>query len=217
MTFPIVVLAVLWYLGIAGAQGQPRVVKLPPTWVPFSSDVVTTQPGYPPSEGRFYRGSDGSERLEIASGPVIYAQIKNIGQRTFYHLKGGADHWTAQPMMLPPEGWLPLPEIAESAQTGRQPERVEGMTAYRQNRLHGWWVVAIPDLNFFDVESHFGDGKTARHFNITIGEPDPSLFVPPPGVKIVQITEPGGIVFTPDPVPVDEQIDQYKKRHPEQR
>jgi hypothetical protein len=132
-----IVLAVFGCVGIARAQseGQPRVLKLPPTWVAFSSDVTIVQPDGQEQRGRFYRGSDGSERLEITSGPMIYTTIKNISQRTFYRFQGptrvrpAADHWPAQPMLLPPEGWLPIPEIVESAKTMRQREPVDGVTA----------------------------------------------------------------------------------------
>jgi hypothetical protein len=78
-------------------------------------------------------------------------------------------------------------------------------------------MVALPDLNFFEVEQHGDNGSMTKHFNIAVGEPDSSLSVPPAGAKIVQMSEPGGIIFAPDPVPVKEQIEQYKKQHPEAR
>jgi hypothetical protein len=56
------------------------------------------------------------------------------------------------------------------------------------------WLL-VPELNFFPVvQQAVATGRREAYSNIALGEPDGNLFEPPPGVEVVALTEPRGIV-----------------------
>jgi hypothetical protein len=145
------------------------------------------------------RNSDGSEYREMLTGRTIYATIKNIPQETFYR-RGIDPHgpWSAQPMILPPEGWKPMTFNLQSPKMVRLTERFEGMEVYRQEFGNGPTInILVPNLNFLTVLSDLQvKGRRVRFYNIVRGEPQPNLFEPPTGAEIRKSSTPGGIIFS---------------------
>jgi hypothetical protein len=173
---------------------------LPDKWVPFTADVLQSQDDDPGSSGKFARDSNGSAYFEMFNGATVYATIKNIPQRTFYqrHMSEPS-FWVAHPMVLPPEGWNPITEIPVSDRMVRLPQPFERMEAWEWTYNSGRRNIAIPDLNFFQVRRELTVRNRKVVFsNIRRGEPDPALFVPPPGVEVRKSRRPHGIVYTPD-------------------
>jgi hypothetical protein len=169
------------------AQEQPGAEILQPSgWVAFQADVEITQRGKPLILGSFYRGSDGSVRLETwdAKDPsqrVI--SIKNKTTRTRY--------------VKPPDkagvGWKSYP-LGETTQPYRyrtnshiraHSSRVEGYSLYLSIGPEGDTRLLAPDLNFFPlVVQGVKDGRREVYKNIKRIEPPASLFEPPSGVQV---------------------------------
>ena len=124
---------------VASAQERPvlpgateAMFPQPATWVAVSA--VIERDGV--AVGQFRRAADGSTRIEWAtpdaSGRTI--EIRNIGQRRFYTY-GPATGWTAQPMLLPTQGWVP-PRVSVRAAGVKVATTQDGYDVYeRGNRM----------------------------------------------------------------------------------
>jgi hypothetical protein len=169
-------------------------------WVPFAATYRATDHRGASYEGRFWRSSNGSQRLEVVRGPLTYVQIVNVPRGLFWRCVGAAcaeGRWTEQRMVLPPEGYRP----------GRLQPR-----GARQSRIGPWQVVErrsgrglvafeAPELNYFAIRTTWGDGGETVYDDIVPGEPDAALFELPPGARVKRLPQPGGIVFSPSALP----------------
>jgi len=215
-TLVIVVLPALVVLGVfatakaiqsvsarALPQQPPELVPAPTNWVPFSADFRGTGvlPGGEGSAtvGKFYRNSDGSERLEtrIASRAGLgTVNIKNIPESHFYVFMRDRG-WTVQPMILKPTGHKPSLYPVDTPGLRRSDTIVDGFDTYELvNSNTGTVRTVVPALNFFEVLREGGaSGNKLQYNNIRLEEPPSELFRPPLGVAITEISEPGGIVY----------------------
>jgi hypothetical protein len=188
-------------------------IPQPQQWVPFSAELVITFPGRPSHSGRVFRASDGSVRLE--SGPardntVRVISIQNVTRGVFY-LNGprGENRWTESPLQTPTRGWRPLRRLSGTEGLTRYPYKValgagmdgslqasDGFDAYQYiGPSRASMALQLPALNFYDVvRQSFVSGRREVLSNIVIGEPDGTLFEPPPGAPLVRAEAPAGIV-----------------------
>jgi len=179
----------------------------PQGWVPFSADVQVSQPGQPLVVGHFYRSSDGSTRLETGPGDErVVVSIRNIKRVTFF-VKNPKGEWISRPMKMRPGVYMPGRMKATTAGLFNYPFRLalregesgslradSGMKAYQYINPSGNVSLLAPELNFFAVLQVTLDGRSEQYSQIKMGEPDASLFEPPPGVQVTARSEPGGIV-----------------------
>jgi hypothetical protein len=186
---PILILCVGFSVSSACHAEMPT---SPHDWVAFSADItVKTASGETISNGKYWRTKDGSDRLETnaaARSPVV--QIRNVSASLCYRFREG--FWTAQPMVLPSNGWRPP---FKTIKPGSNRVMVGGFVGYRISSDRGDYVIRVPELNFFDVLTFTAkDRRYEEYFSVTLGEPDPNLFLPPTNVFVKQLTQPGGII-----------------------
>jgi hypothetical protein len=132
--------------------------------------------------------------------------IRNIRRVTFF-LKNPKGEWISRPMKLRPGVYMPGRMKTTTAGLFDYPFRLElregesgslradsGMKAYEYINPSGNVSLLTPELNFFPVLQVTLDGRSEQYSQIKLGEPDASLFEPPPGVQVTAKSEPGGIV-----------------------
>jgi len=183
------------------AQTQLQVVFGPEKWVPFSAIATNVHGSGPTVVGKFYRASDGSIRSE--SGPsfadVNIIGIENVSERTFYwwHASRG---WESHPMDLPPSGWQPLRKRSFNVLNDLTTDRIEGFDVMGTTDRHHITTYEAPQLNFFRLRTvvpcpdSMQTGCGIWLSEISIAEQPSEYFRPPLGERIVQRSEPGGIV-----------------------
>jgi hypothetical protein len=176
-------------------------LQQPANWVPFSATSRFVYPSGSVVFGRFYRSSDGSERLdkEAYSGQPATTTIKNIPTATYYIGMGMptcCDKWASYPMKLPMEGYTPS-YIRPPGSTAL--EKVEarwsGFDAYRLLSKN-YTRVLVPGLNYFAVLTDDPAGRRREFLNIQVGEQPSDLFEPPAGAVVVRVNRYDGIVDT---------------------
>ena len=181
------------------ASASPRHELLPqPTgWAAFSADAELVHPAGQTYHGRYLRASDGSTRFVLTPDgtDVAHITIRNFAQKAYYVCTGSK--WMTGPMEVPPEGYKP-PRYHSGMQGltpyayklgllkgGNRSLRAEkGLDAYHYVTPSGTVWLLAPALNFQAVVKVFLDGMRLEFSEIEIGEPDRSLFLPPPGVAV---------------------------------
>ncbi len=188
---------------VVGARQSPSsayLVHVREAWVPFAATYRAVDERGFTYEGRFWRASNGSRRLEVARGPLTYVEIVNVSRALFWRCVSAActeGRWTEQRMMLPPDGY--------------RPGRLQPRDA-RESRIGPWRVVETrsgrgavffeaPDLDYFPIRTIWSAGGETVYDDIVLEEPDPALFELPPGARVRRLPQPGGIVFSPSPSP----------------
>jgi len=183
---------------VAALQNRvaPEYVEAPDAWVPFTANVTVTFPGRPPVVGRYYRSSNGSHRLE--TGPtehdVRVVFIKNIPEGVHYlrsdsgwirEAEPGGTAQTSPPRFRKTPMWSEYPyKLAiRKGESGSVTSAI-GWTAYQVTNSQGVMKLKVADLNLFDVVTQRPDGRYEKYTDIQVGEPDPTLFVPPTGVAV---------------------------------
>lgn len=177
---------------LATTASQSHDVAAPSHWVPFSADVEITRPTASARlTGRFFRSSNGSSRQEfLESAPLV--TIMNVGMNTYFELRRG--QWCRHPMGVGPKGYHPLKMREENATLGKRPIQFESLVV-RELRNPRTIELIAPELNFFAVTTEgVPSGAKTRYHNIVKGEPDPSLFEPPPAADVVMHQTPMGIL-----------------------
>jgi hypothetical protein len=171
-------------------------IDAPTTWVAFQATVVQGSPGESLVHGRYFRSSNGSERLE--TGPdlkdIRVVSIKNTLRRTAFTMSPRG-FWTQMPWQAPHDG-LP-PQYVQSPNIRLHPFRLAirkgesgatnadvGFTAYSRTQLSGMTSLIVPELNFFEVVRQRPDGWHQAFREIEQREPDGDLFLPPPDAVV---------------------------------
>ncbi len=173
-------------------------ISAPASWIALSADIVRTFPGTAQRQvGRFYRGSDGSELMatwvEGREGGLRAINIRNVSLNTFYHTwKDG--EWYSHPMKLPPGGYTPKNRL--QSDYVRHPQQIQGFDTYRRVHRFGMVNYEAPSLNFLALLSQHTTGEAVRQefVNIVLGEPEATVFLPPPGAIIEASPVLSGIV-----------------------
>jgi hypothetical protein len=187
-------------VGLAARRGQAvTYLPQPNHWVPFSADMTVTHSGTSDKivYGRFYRSSDGSTRLETGPQPLepLVIHIKNAKQHLMWVFRGG--RWYMSPFSmgpLPPQmstrtGLQPYPnKLALRPGQNNSVTSNSGFEAYRSVTRNGTLALMVPELNFFPVLRQRLDGRRELYASILLQEPDPALFLPPPGPTIVDVS-----------------------------
>lgn len=167
----------------------PEIVEGPTEWVAFQALVRVSHPGAPVIQGRFFRSSNGSERLE--TGPSLddirVVSIKNVLQGFAYDglprlNKWRRVSWTSRTGGKPPvtyrsPAWSihPYRLALKKGQSGAL-DATEGFTAYSFRQGSGGVTLKVPELNFFEVVRQRPDGRYEIYSEIELVEPDWQLF-----------------------------------------
>jgi hypothetical protein len=173
-------------------------IDAPTAWVAFTADYVKGYPGKDEVLGRFFRTSNGSDRLE--SGPpddpsrVVF--IHNIARGVYYTKRIAADghvFWISGPMALPPDGWKPMQMTEEKGVRVQLHATIEGRTVI-QTGTRGIVSLLAPSLNYHPmVRRDIATGYHELFRNVKLEEPAEALFEPPPGAEVRQTDKVGGI------------------------
>lgn len=204
----LVVAGVGFYAGSVNAtkaSAVPVYIDAPQKWIPFEATVSILHPGSRAIAGRFYRKSDGSTRIE--TGPAETTErliaIQNVTNSRYYTRNKRAE-WNVQPMILPPQGWKPIryrkdmPGLfpyrgkIDLTQSKLNVNAEDGDLAY-QTAGPGEVQLVIPRLNMFTILRQRVDGGRVEFSEFVFKDPNADLFLPPSGVKVNVIDEPGGI------------------------
>src|SRR5689334_17489809 len=105
------VIAMLAGFWLVRGRAQTRdVLSGPREWVEFSAVMTKSEPGRRDIVGRFFRGADGSDRLE--SGPslddVLGIAIHNLTTEHYYMYANNGQGWHGFPMTLGRDGTRPM-------------------------------------------------------------------------------------------------------------
>ncbi len=173
--------------GAPSANEQEAEIPQPSGWVAFAADFTTTEPGRPDLLGHYYRGADGSFRVEQQTNDraMRYVAISNVSAATAYlfHSPRGQT-WVKRPMLLPPTGFKPLRRRNTMRRLTVHMERVHGFDTYRYVDPTGSVQLQVPALNFFSLLTVKPSGKREVYDNVKIGDQPLELFQPPAGAQI---------------------------------
>lgn len=184
---------------LAGLTGQ---LQQPANWVPFSATSRFTYPSGSVARGRFYRSSDGSERLdkEAYSGQPATTTIKNILTSTYYMGMGTptcCDKWASYPMELPKEGYTPSHiRTLDASAVENVDAKWSGFEAYRLAKQNNFTRYLVPALNYFAVFTVDPTGARREFLDIRVAEQPSALFEPPAGAVVERVNRYNGIVDT---------------------
>jgi hypothetical protein len=172
-------------------------VEAPADWVAFGAKVTITHPKNPTVYGRYWRASNGSERLDTGPAPadMKVITIRSVPELTLYLF--GPRGWTREPMELLNSG-RPLPWKKGLPNWQLHPYRLAlakgesgsltastGFSAYRVTTGQGIVTFKVAELNLFDVVRQRPDGRHEVYSEIELGEPAPALFIPPAGAVVI--------------------------------
>jgi hypothetical protein len=162
----------------------------PANWVPFQADGVTTELAHPPTYQKFYRSSDGSTRFETHSPELkeTLITIHNLITGLVY-MKNAKGEWRSMPTEMKT---TPVSQpVFRTDWITTTPEQLEGLETYRLKKAGSVeWLAR--ELNYFVIRMESSDGARARvreYRNITIGEPPHSLFLPPAGAVVENVSK----------------------------
>jgi len=167
------------------SEGQSRTTD----WVAFSADVEATYQGEITSVGKFYRGSDGSTRLETGppGEPPGVISILNYGRDREYTFTA-PDGWVERELVRSPESKRPprglMQQAYESAGT------FEGFVVQKMTTVDGDVAILAPALDHFVLDLSSPSGVRRRYFNVRLANPSPHLFAPPAGVRVKFVNDP---------------------------
>lgn len=173
-------------------QTPSEYLPQPDHWVPFSANVEIVGTGRDGStqvvRGRFWRGADGSTRLE--TGPseddVRVTSINNLTKEVTYVGPTKSGTWLEQPMPPPgPFGRKPIQYTTRMVGLTLNFGEVEGFKVHRYINPNGDEWLWAPDLNFFPLVRRMAGGRRLEQYsNVQVGDQASSLFEPPAGVTI---------------------------------
>ena len=198
-------------------QGPRQLLDLPYSWVAFEAKLRVFSPDMERVEGRVFRSSDGSQRIETgpAGGPIKTIDIRNIPHQTHYLFTRAPRQveasWTSAPMDVPEWGALKPPHRwADQAGLRRYPFRVsaspgdkpnvfadQGFEVFEYHDVGGNTHLQAPALNMFDLVNQSITGRREEVYDVVLREPMAEMFLPPPGVTVTPLTIKRGIVLEP--------------------
>jgi hypothetical protein len=205
----------LWQTTALARQPGPRpLIALPTEWVGFEAKVRVFSADMEKVEGRLFRASDGSQRLETgpAGGPVMTIDIRNVPEQTHYLFARLAHQmaasWTSAPMDVPEWGGRrPMLRAADQPGVRKHPFRLsvgpgdkpnvfasEGFEVYEYHDLGGNTHLQAPELNMVDLVNQSITGRREELYDVVVREPSPELFLPPPGVDVERLSIKRGMV-----------------------
>jgi hypothetical protein len=172
---------------------EMNLVEAPNAWVPFTARVTITKPGSPQVVGRYYRSSNGSNRLE--TGPsdsdvrVVHITNNTDGLGYLYNRNGWVS-WKLERIGLQPTQfvrnleWSDYPhKLALKRGESGSLTASEGFKAYLVVG-RGISKLRVPELNLFAVVRQRIDGRHESYTNIELAEPDDVMFSPPAGTHV---------------------------------
>ena len=107
---------------VSHAQAPPKqAVTQAQEWVAFDADYTSES-----MNGRYYRASDGSMRQEGATpdGAKPFIYIVNIARKEAYFYRGQDNTWRVQPVIVPADGYRPMPDDPLLSSKHRQLQNV---------------------------------------------------------------------------------------------
>lgn len=203
--------------GQADQQTAPQLLDLPTSWVAFEAKLRVFSPDMEKVEGRVFRASDGSQRVETGpvGGPIKTIDIRNIPQQTHYLFTRFARQpeatWTSAPMDVPEYGgFRPVLRRADQLGLRKHPFRVsvrpgdkpnvfatEGFEVFEYHDVGGNTHLQAPVLNMFDLVNQSITGRREEVYDVILREPMAEMFMPPPGVNVTRVATKRGIVLEP--------------------
>lgn len=171
------------------ASQTVELIPQPSSWQPFEAQLTVTKPGAPTLSGYYYRASDGSDRYDeaTADGSIRALTIVNVrsGWQYACNLVRNVCTRTATEKTRP----IALRRVTTQGLV-KSDQKIEGYELYEYTDASGLTHLQAPALNFASLVSHRADGSVFALTHIRLGEPSPSLFVPPPVAKMVDFTPP---------------------------
>jgi hypothetical protein len=160
-----------------------RVLSLPSQWVPFCAKVMV-KTAHDEQPGVYCRRKDGStvSIIETSRGPVT--TISNTtDKRTYAAFPGtGWVHYGVAPSALaPPRSQIALPVRRSSKIEG---EQVAGGDVYELRTSRGTVTRYATAINGFAIYSRQANGVGIEYYDILLGDPPDSMFVPPAGKQV---------------------------------
>jgi hypothetical protein len=160
--------------------------------VSFVADFVQTEPNGSRWTGKFYRRADQSlaqhgAYLDPTNGTTTeMISIINTQTQHAYLYREAMGYWVQVPIKASANA-VPKYRLKTGEIHGLTPEaeRFQGFTVYRDQQADGSINLLAPNLAFFPLLMQNRGGLRREVSNIQLREPEPSVFVPPAGVKIV--------------------------------
>jgi hypothetical protein len=179
----------------AAPASQSTEIQAPADWVPFRAKIEKSRTGTPAvTVGLYFRADDGSTRTEfdVPRQELRNVTIMNVSNRTYYESRGPV--WCSHPMRISPDGWRPKRMREENPNLARDSRTVESFRV-RQVNSRGRVTLVAPALNFFGlVVDNPATGARTRYYDVTVGDQNPAMFVPPPNVTVLAHALPMGII-----------------------
>jgi hypothetical protein len=189
---------------------QPELLHGPSQWVEFTAVATKTDPNGPPVVGRFFRGADGSERLD--TGPALdnvgTIMINNLTTERYYNWSERTG-WINGPMQVPPELKRPMAYRKGMFASTATAIKYGEFDALQVSTGEGSVSRLVPALNFFAIDRLSPLGGRISFTDVRVGPvaeylktlpaaigaryAGVPLFEPPPGADVRITNTPGGI------------------------
>jgi len=160
--------------------------------VSFVADFVQTEPNGSRWAGKFYQRADHSlaqhgAYLDPTNGTTTeMISIINTQTQHAYLYREAMGYWVQVPIKASASAVRKYRlKTAEFHGLTLEAEKLQGFTVYRDQQSDGSINLVAPDLAFFALLMQNRGGLRREVSNIQLREPEPSVFVPPAGVKIV--------------------------------
>lgn len=187
----VAMLAFATYTNVRTQRAPIQEIPQPNHMVSFAADFVQTETDGSRWTGKYYRRGDQSFAMhgtELFNGTAVaMVTIANAASLSHYLYRDTTGYWVRVPMKSGPPTEplryrLKTPELS-----GLLPETepIAGFTVYRQEMGDGSMRLLAPDLNFFPLLMQLRSGMRQELSNVQLTEPDPAVFLPPPGAKVV--------------------------------
>jgi hypothetical protein len=172
---------------------KANLVEAPSAWVPFAANVTITKPGSSPVVGRYYRSSNGSNRLQ--TGPsesdvrVIHIS-NNVEGLGYLYNRDGWISWKLERVPLQPTHFFrnhewsdyPFKLALKNGESGS----LTSTEGFKAHLVVGQGIskLRVPELNLFAVVRQRIDGRHESYTKVEMAEPDDALFSPPVGAHV---------------------------------
>lgn len=199
----------------ATSQEPRQLLDLPKSWVAFEGKLRVFSPDMARTDGRIYRASNGSQRIETGpvGGPIRTIDIRNIAEQTHYlYIRFKTQKvasWSSAPMDVAEwGGYRPMLRFANQLGLRKHPFRLsvrpgevpnvfaaDGFEVYEYHDIGGNTHLQAPELNMFDLVNQSITGRREEVYDVVLREPPAEVFLPPPGVPVEPLTTKRGMVL----------------------